>query len=66
MEGFTSKRVPRVNYEESDHEEEESIIEVIHEVDEERESVTENGTFGHLNLKKQYRRAFIAAQNRID
>ena len=41
-------------------------MEVIHEVEEEREAVLENGTFGHLNLKKQYRRAFIAAQNRID
>ena len=78
MEGIVSKRMTRVNYEEgSDNEEESSIMDIIlessKEVEEqtekrskEVEKQTEKRSFGELNLKKQYRRALIAAQNRVD
>ena len=75
MEGIVSKRSTRVNYEEgSDSEEESSILDIILEPSKELAEQTEkrsNGaeekrTFGELNLKKQYRRALIAAQNRVD
>ena len=67
MDGTVSKRSPRINYDEdSDYEEEEGIMNLINEDEQEREVELQEGSFGELNLKKQYRRAFIAAQNRID
>ena len=58
----------RINYgEDSENEEEHNTLEVISEMSVEREEDNnESVSFGELNLKKQYRRAFIAAQNRQD
>ena len=66
MESLISKRFSRVNYEESnDHDEEEvSLMEVLDVTG--SESGGKDDSFGQLNLKKQYRRAFIAAQDRDD
>ena len=54
MEGLISKRAPRVNYvEDSDCEKEGSIMEVISEVEEERETAMENGSFGQLIIEEK-------------
>ena len=66
MEAIISKRSSRVNYqEESDHEDEPSVMEIVNLVVDKAVN-GENVSFDKLNLKKQYKRAFIAAQERED
>ena len=67
MEGIISKRANRVNYEEDDSDNEEtSIIDAIGEMSEDAGTQSWKGTFAKLNLQKQYKRAFLAAQKRED